>query len=544
MIISRSSLMLHLQIPSIRSHFFPHFKHTYSFFSSASPSLVDVPYVSLSRPRQRLFRAFGSTVVAVADAKGETHSWRKKMFRGIHSVYLMPFPELSLVLVSIGHLLSRLLLYHLCFLERTWLLQQRLILLVLCPNVQLCEQVVQMANGICGDNGAPIVSVAAFCGRQGWPIREPDIIVTTPVALLNSVEQSRNRRMEFMRSVKYVVFDEADMLLCGSFQNKVIRLINLLRFDEKLLSQSKEPVSELTLELESTLQSHSAVDGEQKQPIEDTISEDGNDDTHMVDTNDEAGSIKRSDWRRVRKYYERSKQYIFVAATLPVNGKKTAGAILKHMFPDAEWVSGNYLHCHNPRLEQRWVEVTVDTQVDELIKAVKQGFSQDLDSFGGISRTMVFANTVEAVEAVAKILVRSGIECLRYHKECTLDERSKALVEFRENGGVLVCTDAAARGVDIPNVSHVIQADFASSAVDFLHRVGRTGRAGQFGLVTSMYTESNRELVDAVRRAGELGRPVERAFSRKRSFRNKIKKRALNQVRDSDSDMVKEIALA
>lgn len=49
---------------------------------------------------------------------------------------------------------------------------------------------------------------------------------------------------------------------------------------------------------------------------------------------------------------------------------------------------------------------------------------------------------------------------------------------------------------------HVFQADFATSAVDFLHRVGRTARAGQFGLVTSMYTESNRELVDAVRRAG------------------------------------------
>lgn len=55
---------------------------------------------------------------------------------------------------------------------------------------------------------------------------------------------------------------------------------------------------------------------------------------------------------------------------------------------------------------------------------------------------------------------------------------------------------------------HVFQADFATSAVDFLHRVGRTARAGQIGLVTSMYTESNRELVNAVCRAGELGQPV------------------------------------
>jgi hypothetical protein len=47
--------------------------------------------------------------------------------------------------------------------------------------------------------------------------------------------------------------------------------------------------------------------------------------------------------------YSRSKQYVFVAATLPQSGKKTAGGVLKHLFPDAIWVSGTYLHRHNPR---------------------------------------------------------------------------------------------------------------------------------------------------------------------------------------------------
>lgn len=147
------------------------------------------------------------------------------------------------------------------------------------------------------------------------------------------------------------MFDEADMLLCGSFQNKVIRLINLLRFDEKILSQGKKSVAELPLEQESTFSSDNALYSEEKQPVEDTtISEDEDDNTEsMVGIDNEADIIKSKDWRRVRKNYERSKQYIFVAATLPVNGKKTAGAVLKHMFPDANWVSGNYLHCHNPR---------------------------------------------------------------------------------------------------------------------------------------------------------------------------------------------------
>lgn len=52
------------------------------------------------------------------------------------------------------------------------------------------------------------------------------------------------------------------------------------------------------------------------------------------------------------------------------------------------------------------------------------------------------------------------------------------------------------------------QADFATSAVDFLHRIGRTGRAGQHGLVTSLYTKANRDLVSAVRRAENLSQPV------------------------------------
>ena len=110
------------------------------------------------------------------------------------------------------------------------------------------------------------------------------------------------------------------------------------------------------------------------------------------------------------------------------------------------------------RLEQKWIEVTVDTQVDALIDAVKQGFrSEVFDSGIGTSRTMVFANTVEAVEAVSKILHRAGVECFRYHRDSTLEERTKTLVDFQQKGGVLVCTDSAARGLDIPNISHVIQ---------------------------------------------------------------------------------------
>nr|AKF43362.1 DEA(D/H)-box RNA helicase family protein [Monsonia emarginata] len=417
----------------------------------------------------------------------------------------------------------------------------RKIFLVLCPNIMLCEQVVRMANSLRNNGGQPLLGVATVGGQQGWPVKEPDIIVSTPAALLNNIEPERQRRSEFLRAVKYVVFDEADMLLCGSFQNQVIRLINLLRFDEKLLSRAKGFTAEKGVDLnDDPLLQTNSLDEDVLTESYSEGEEDSEDDDAVNDLPEkvEAGSGKRKDrkeWWKARKIYERSKQYVFVAATLPVNGKKTAGAVLKRMFPGANWVTGNYLHYHNPRMEQKWIEVSIDTQVDALIDAVKQGSSSEmLDNSADVSRTMVFANTVEAAEAVVKILSTAGIECYCYHKDCSFDVREKALVDFQMKGGIFVCTDAAARGIDIPNVSHVIQADFASSAVDFLHRIGRTARAGKFGRVTSLYTESNRDLVAAVRRAGELGQPLETAFSRKRSFRNKLKKqRGFSKTRNT-----------
>lgn len=143
------------------------------------------------------------------------------------------------------------------------------------------------------------------------------------------------------------------MLLCGSFQNQVIRLINMFRFDEKLLSRIKSSEVEKAVDSDSDSLMHFEVEDDKDLqtdfiPEEDEEAE-GDVDAEKLKEEPDAEAIKRKDWRRVRKIYERSKQYIFVAATLPVNGKKTAGGVLKRMFPEASWVSGNYLHCHNPR---------------------------------------------------------------------------------------------------------------------------------------------------------------------------------------------------
>lgn len=72
----------------------------------------------------------------------------------------------------------------------------------------------------------------------------------------------------------------------------------------------------------------------------------------------------------------------------------------------------------------------------------------------------------------------------------------------------MVCTDSAARGLDIAGIDHVIQAEFATSAVDFLHRAGRTARAGAPGRLSSLYTESNKALALSIKDAIERNAPL------------------------------------
>lgn len=125
----------------------------------------------------------------------------------------------------------------------------------------------------------------------------------------------------------------------------------MLRFEEKQLSrlQTVDNVSQVSVDGSASLSTPDTEEDLQEDSIMEEI-EDIDDDTSVVEDLEIKSEVgNKRDWRRVRKIYKRSKQYVFVAATLPVNGKQTAGGLLKKIFPDAKWVSGNYLHCQNPR---------------------------------------------------------------------------------------------------------------------------------------------------------------------------------------------------
>ena len=89
----------------------------------------------------------------------------------------------------------------------------------------------------------------------------------------------------------------------------------------------------------------------------------------------------------------------------------------------------------------------------------------------------------------------------------------------------MVCTNMAARGLDTMDVDHVIQFEFAKNVVDYIHRVGRTGRMGQrSGMVTNFIRKGDYDLEQRIRQMQESQEAMDKLISRKRSFRKNIKR--------------------
>jgi ATP-dependent RNA helicase RhlE len=102
-------------------------------------------------------------------------------------------------------------------------------------------------------------------------------------------------------------------------------------------------------------------------------------------------------------------------------------------------------------------------------------------------RTLVFARTKRGTERLAKRLIRDGFAAAMIHGDRSQAQRTAALNSFEEGRTtVLVATDLAARGLHVQDVKHVINYDLPTLPEDFVHRVGRTGRAGAFGLASTL----------------------------------------------------------
>ncbi|WOL04222.1 DEAD-box ATP-dependent RNA helicase 37-like [Canna indica] len=109
--------------------------------------------------------------------------------------------------------------------------------------------------------------------------------------------------------------------------------------------------------------------------------------------------------------------------------------------------------------------------------------------------TLVFVETKKGADSLEHWLCINGFPATSIHGDRTQQEREQALRSFKSGATpILVATDVAARGLDIPHVAHVINFDLPNDIDDYVHRIGRTGRAGKSGLATAFFNENNSSL--------------------------------------------------
>src|SRR5262249_42830772 len=124
-------------------------------------------------------------------------------------------------------------------------------------------------------------------------------------------------------------------------------------------------------------------------------------------------------------------------------------------------------------------------------------------------RCLVFCRTKRGTERIAKSLNRQGINAAMIHGDRSQSQRTAALTGFqRGQYRVLVATDVAARGIHVQDIAHVINYDLPEVAENSIHRVGRTGRAGETGLASTLYVREQRSDLFQLERA--LGIRIER----------------------------------
>jgi len=117
-------------------------------------------------------------------------------------------------------------------------------------------------------------------------------------------------------------------------------------------------------------------------------------------------------------------------------------------------------------------------------------------SVGPESLTLVFVETKKGADSLEHFLYAEGYPATSIHGDRSQREREEALKQFRQGKcPIMVATAVAARGLDIPNVKHVINFDLPSDIEEYVHRIGRTGRVGNLGLATSFFNDKNKNII-------------------------------------------------
>ncbi|MDA7984204.1 MAG: DEAD/DEAH box helicase [Alphaproteobacteria bacterium] len=195
------------------------------------------------------------------------------------------------------------------------------------------------------------------------------------------------------------------------------------------------------------------------------------------------------DIERITRLLPRRRQTLLFSATLPAEIRSLARAFLR----EPEEVYADAPARATASVDQEFERVANAHELRRRLEACLRGLGED---FGSV---LIFCNRKMEVGEIQRRLVRGGYDSAILHGDLPQHLRTATLERFR--GGevkILICSDLAARGLDIPHVTHVINYGLPNSADDYVHRIGRTGRAGRRGHALTFVLEGDDERFEEI----------------------------------------------
>jgi len=205
------------------------------------------------------------------------------------------------------------------------------------------------------------------------------------------------------------------------------------------------------------------------------------------------------DVKRVLEVLPRKRQTLCFSATLPEEIKALVARLLHEPVRVAVAPSATTAE----KVEQKLFHVARDQ---------KNSFLAHLLSDPAVTRALVFTRTKRGADRVVKSLSQHGITAQAIHGNKSQNARERALSSFKSGAGsVLVATDIAARGIDVPGISHVINFDMPVDPESYVHRIGRTARASATGQAWSLCSGEEKELLKRIEKITRQRIPSEAA---------------------------------
>ncbi|BEP45361.1 DEAD/DEAH box helicase [Variovorax sp. V15] len=203
---------------------------------------------------------------------------------------------------------------------------------------------------------------------------------------------------------------------------------------------------------------------------------------------------------RILELLPKRRQNLFFSATFPPAIQALADGMLRDpAIVDVQGEPGTA-----PDIVQRVIEVDASRRT-QLLRHLLEQHENEWD------RVLVFVATQHAAQTVAEKLYRNGIYAVPFHGDIAQGTRSNILSQFKQSRwDVVIATDLAARGIDIAQLPVVVNYDLPRSPTDYIHRIGRTGRAGERGLAISFVSAATEAHFRLIEKRNGLRLPRER----------------------------------